>query len=216
MCPRSPIRDEFVIEIALLLILSRLCGAENSVKGYLEDLAQRLQFWTKRRGAYPVVMTDYHYLVEHPFDRSDEHFEKYTCASVLYPLLIAWLDEMGMSDSREKLVSCIRDTLVHTTHQIWVPDENTEENIWFGDVDHGTAITGLPLCENTAQYRSFLSAMLEAHTTFESLSAIRSGLWPVLLMACRHFRLPVPPQLWLLDLSSEEAAENGNQSSEAI
>ena len=34
-------------------------------------------------------------------------------------------------------------------------------------------------------------------------------------MACRHFRLPVPPQLWLLDLDSEETME-GTQSDEAV
>ena len=173
LCLRSPIRDDFMIEISLLLMLSRFCGAENSVKGYLEDLVQRLQFSITRRGAYPVVMTEYHYLVAHPLNRSDKYFERFTRASVLYPLLIAWLDEMDLSDSRETLVSCIRDTLAHTTHQIWVPDENTEGKIWVGDMEHGTAITGLPLCESTAQYRSFLSAMLEAHTAFESLSAIK-------------------------------------------
>jgi len=32
---------------------------------------------------------------------------------------------------------------------------------------------------------------------FEELSANKSGYWPVILTACRHYRLPVPPQFWI-------------------
>jgi len=32
---------------------------------------------------------------------------------------------------------------------------------------------------------------------FDGLSAIALGHWPVLLTACRHHSLPIPPHLWL-------------------
>lgn len=31
---------------------------------------------------------------------------------------------------------------------------------------------------------------------FDKLSAITTGYWPIVLAACHHFRLPVPPQFW--------------------
>jgi hypothetical protein len=32
---------------------------------------------------------------------------------------------------------------------------------------------------------------------YTRLSAIQLAHWPILVMACRHSRLPLPPQLWL-------------------
>ena len=38
----------------------------------------------------------------------------------------------------------------------------------------------------------------DEHPSFEDLSTTKKGLWPILLAACRHFRMPVPPQLWFV------------------
>ena len=203
-CLQSPIRDDFMIEIALFMILAQICESESSVLGYFKNVVQRLGFAIRRRGPYPVPMTDYHDLIEHPVNKSDEYFRKHTRGSVLYPLLIAWLDRLGLGEEREEFVSCIKDELPHTTQQIWMPDGSTEDKIWAGRANHGVAITGLPLCEEAEHYRSFLVKAVEKHPAFQDLSAIKCGLWPIVLMACRHYRLPVPPQLWFLESRSQD------------
>lgn len=195
---RSPMRDDFAIEIALFMILAQLCGASNNVSGYLQDIAERVQFSIRRRGIYPVPMTDYHDLVEHTEDKSDKYFEKHTRASVLFPLLVALLDMLHLPETRGHLASCIKSELPHSTQQIWVPDENTDEKLWIGETDHGVAITGLPLCDDPARYSEFLDKLIRDQSAFNDLSTTKSGLWPILLMACRHYRLPVPPQFWFV------------------
>ena len=195
---KSPIRDDFAIEIALFMILAHLCGASKNVSGYLQEMVVRVQFSIRRRGTYPVPVTDYHDLVEHPVDKSDKYFEKSARASVLFPLLVALLDRLHLFEARGLLASCIKSELSHSTQQIWVPDENTDEMLWTGGKDHGVAITGIPLCDDPARYSAFLNNLIKDQSAFNDLSTTKSGFWPILLMACRHYRLPVPPQLWFV------------------
>ena len=200
---KSPIRDDFAIEITLFLILAQFCGAISIASEILEDMVLRVVFSIKRRGAYPISMANYHDLAGHPMDRSDEYFEEHTRGSVLYPLLVAWLDRLNLRKSRGRLASCIEKDLQHTTQQVWVPDYDTDEKLWSGSTDHGVAIPGLPLCGDPLQYTTLLNKIIVDHAAFNDLSTTRTGLWPILLMACRHFRLPVPPHLWFLEIANQ-------------
>ena len=205
---RSPIRDDFAIEIALFMLLAQVCRSTPAVSAYLDEMTERVKFSIERRGAYPVPKTDYHDLIGHPLDRSDGYFETHTRASVLYPLLFGWLDRLGLHDTRDLLASCIQKDLPHTTQQVWMPDGNTDEKFWTGDTEHGVGITGLPLSDGPARYHAFLDKALEDHSAFDGLSTTKSGLWPIFLMACRHYRLPVPPQLWFLGTQSRGSGED--------
>ena len=203
----SPIRDDFAIEIALFMILAQVCRSTPAVSAYLDEMTIRVKFAIEGRGAYPVPKTDYHDLICHPLDRSDGYFETHTRASVLYPLLFGWLDRLGLHDTRDLLASCIQKDLPHTTQQVWMPDGDTDEKFWTGDTEHGVAITGLPLCDGPARYHAYLDKALEDHSAFDDLSTTKSELWPIFLMACRHYRLPVPPQLWFLGTQSQDSVE---------
>ena len=204
---KSPIRDDFAIEITLFLILAQTCGAERTVAEILEETVLRIVSSIERRGAYPIVTTNYHDLVRHPINQSLENFKENTSGSVLYPLLVAWLDKLGLQESRDRLASCIEKDLQHTTQQIWVPDKDTDEKLWSGSTNHGVGIIGLPLCGSPAQYTKFLNQIAVDHAAFNYLSTTRTGFSPILLMACRHFRLPVPPQLWFLEIDSQDSED---------
>lgn len=201
---KSPIRDDFAIEITLFLILAQTCGAISTVSGILEEMVLRIVFSINCRRAYPVTTLNYHDLAEHPRNQSDEYFQDHTRGSVLYPLLIAWLDRLGLRESRNQLASCIEKNLQHTTQQIWVPDGNTDEKLWSGGTAHGEEITGLPLCGDPVQYSTLLDKIVIDHASFNDLSTTRTEFSPIFLMACRHFRLPVPPQLWFLETVNQD------------
>ena len=197
---KSPIRDDFAIEIALFMILAQVCGAVDAVSGYLEEMAYRLKFSIEWRTAYPVPTVDYNDLVGHPINQSDEYFERHTRGSVLYPLLVAWLERLGRQDARNALVACIKKELPHMTQQGWVPNGNTDERFWTGSTKHGVAIPGLPICEKPPRYAELLDRANADHTAFNDLSTTKYGLFlPIFLMACRHFRMPVPPYLWFFE-----------------
>ncbi len=197
---QSPLRDDFAIEVGLFLTLAQACDSVERVAGYVVNLAHRLAFALKRRGHFPVTIVDYADLVDHPVSRSDQYFEESTKGSVLYPLLVAWLDELGEKDVRNYLVVSIGENLSHSTQQVWVPDELTDECLWEGKKSHGVGLGSVPLSLEPARYREFLDKLIADHNEFNTLSTTRVGMWPLFLMACRHFRLPLPPHFWFVDL----------------
>ena len=206
---KSPIRDDFAIEFTLFLILAQTCCDISAISAYLEEIVPRIVSSINRRGAYPIATSNYHDLVGHPMDQSDEYFEDHTRSSVLYPLLVAWLERLGLHKSRDLLASCIEQDLQHTTQQVWMPDGNTDEKLWSGSTDHGEeiTITGLPLCANSLKFIQFLEKIIVDHACFNDLSTTKTGRWPILLMACRHFRISVPPQLWVLDFVNQDSED---------
>ncbi len=209
---KSPIRDDFAIEIALFMLLAQVCGTVDAVSGYLEQMAYRLKFSIERRTAYPVPSTGYNDLVGHPANRSDEYFKQHTRGSVLYPLLVAWLDRLNLRGARDALAACIEKNLSHTTQQVWVPNGNTDERLWVGRRDHGVAIPDLPICEGPSRYAELLDRVIADHTAFNDLSTTKYELFaPIFLMACRHFRMPIPPHLWFLEVPDSSSAEELGQ-----
>ena len=209
---KSPICDDFSIEITLFMILAQICNAVDNVSAYLEDMAQRLRFSIDRHFSYPVPGMNYYDLIEHSHDRSDEYLEEHTHGSILYPLLIAWLDKLSLNETRNILTSCIENHLSHTTQQVWVPDGKTDEMLWKGNLNNGVAISVKP-CETPQHYAALLNRIIADHdSAYNNLSTTKSGLWPILLMACRHFRMPVPPHLWFSENTNQREEEELTES----
>lgn len=194
---KSPIRDDFAIEIALFMILAGICDCVKSVSAFLNDVAFRLDFSIRRRGPYPIPSEDYHELIVHPADTSDEYLKSKTIGSVLYPLLIAWLDILGNDKARDRLSKTLSEHLGHCTHQVWIPDDKTDQLIWRGDREHGVPVPGLELHSEAQAYVDVLTQAFKDYPAINEISAIRAKYWPMLLLACRHHRMPVPPQLWV-------------------
>jgi hypothetical protein len=45
--------------------------------------------------------------------------------------------------------------------------------------------------------------------SFEELSAMRWGIWPLVMMACRHNRFPLPPNFWVTALPAASEPDGG-------
>jgi hypothetical protein len=78
-----------------------------------------------------------------------------------------------------------------------MPDESSEEGIYTGNHDHGVTLTDLPLSTSCSELLKTLRDDCQGSKDFGALSAIATGFWPMILTACRHHRLPVPPQFWI-------------------
>ena len=203
----SPIRDDYAIEIALFMMLACHCRVVESVSGFLVGMVDRLSFSIKRRSRYPITSRSYHDLINHPVNQSDDYFRKNTEGSALYPLLIAWLDAIEKSEIRNLLSETLRENLEHCTQQVWLPDEETDKLLWIGRRDHGVAIPGLDLSTDAKAYRDVLDMACNDHPAINDVSAIRFGFCPMFLLACRHYRMPVPPQLWFPGGTHTEVGE---------
>ncbi|TGU74585.1 chemotaxis protein [Geomonas terrae] len=196
-----PVCDRQATDVALFLQLWLASELDPvGISSWLQEMAGRLIFTIHIRGRYPTSSSDYRELVDHPRDRSDEYFKEATAGSTLIPLIAAWLQALGHGDTVEALSTLIREDLAHCTLQLWTPDASSESQLYLGDNIHGCALSDIPLAEGGAQLLATISEGARKSTGFKDLSPIKTNFWPILLVACRHHQLPVPPGFWIESL----------------
>lgn len=197
-----PISDRQGTDIALFLqlwLVSRLDAT--GVISWLREMASRLAFAMRTRGRYPSCSADYRELAEHPRARSDEYFREATAGSTVIPLIAAWLQALGEMGVVETLSTLVREELEHCTLQLWMPDATSEVELFVGNNSHGRALCDLPLAEGGPQLLATIAEACRMDTVFEDLSPNKMGFWPVILVACRHHQLPIPPGFWINSLT---------------
>jgi hypothetical protein len=201
-----PLMDEQAIEMALFLGLAAQMGhADADIKNWLAEMVHRLNMTVRGHGRYPTALRDYTDLIVHPKAHTDEYRQEVTPGSVLVPLLLAWvtaLNDQGSVSALEKLKA---GPLAHCTLQLWLPDEDSEEHIYLNDAVHGVALADLPVSGAGQDLLRVLAAASKSAEGFNNLSAVKSGYFPVILTACRHYRLPVPLPFWISLLVPPEA-----------
>lgn len=197
-----PICDRQGTDIALFLQLWLVSGLDAmGVTSWLKEMVNRLTFTIRTRSRYPSSFSDYHDLAEHPRDRSDDYFKEATSGSTVIPLIAAWMQALGLTDEVDTLSKLVRKELEHCTLQLWMPDATSEAELYVGDNSHGLALCDLPLEEGGPQLLSTIAEACHKNKAFENLSPIKTGFWPVILVACRHLKLPIPPEYWIKSLT---------------
>ena len=78
-----------------------------------------------------------------------------------------------------------------------MPDETSDAHLYVGDAIHGRAVCDLPLTEGPREFLSTLAKVARNNPAFDGLSANTKGFWPLILVACKHYRLPIPPAFWI-------------------
>ncbi|AZC95178.1 chemotaxis protein [Pseudomonas chlororaphis] len=201
-----PITDRQGTSIALFLQLWLISGLDaEGVTSWLQEMAYRLTFAIHTRGRYPSSLSDYRDLSEHPRNRSDEYFKEATAGSTIIPLLAAWLHALGATEAVETLSRLVQKELKHCTLQLWLPDATTEEKFYVDDSSHGRALCGLPLNKGGGQLIATIAEACRIDADLQSLSPIKSGFWPVIMVACHHYQLPIPPGFWINSLMEPES-----------
>lgn len=197
-----PITDRQGTDIALFLQLWLISGLDAvEVTSWLQEMVNRLDFAVRTHGRYPSSASEYRELAEHPRDRSDDYFKEATAGSTVIPLIAAWLQALGQVEEVKRLSALVREELQHCTLQLWMPDATTEAELFVGDNIHGRALCDLPLGEGGPQLLTTIAEACRMDTAFEDLSPIKTGFWPVILVACRHYQLPIPPGYWIDSLT---------------
>lgn len=101
-----------------------------------------------------------------------------------------------MPDSIEIYGQLQADLLQHCEMQLWTPDDMSEAHLYLNDENHGRAISSLKVDDGPALV-STVAAACALHDDFQKLSAVRFNYPPIVLLACRHWRLPIPPQFYI-------------------
>jgi hypothetical protein len=213
-----PATDSQATDVALVLVLWVTTGGDRAgMAEWLTSMTQRLNFTMRIRSTYPIVSSDYRDLLLHPTDRSDEYFRQNTTGSTLIPLLAAWLSGMEETEATDAIAKLVKEKLEHCTMQLWLPDETSEDHLYLNTATHGQALTDLDVTDGKALIE-IIGKAVEEKSGCTSLSAFKTRNWPIVLLACRHWRLPVPPDFWISALSpvagsdTSEAASDGDHS----
>lgn len=192
-----PLKDDHSIDIALfLLLVTAANGSRHDAHAWLQEMTKRLALSFRTHGRYPCVFQDYRDLIVHPLERTDDYRREAASGSTLLPLLAAYLAHFSDHASLTELVELKNQELQHCTLQLWLPDQSSEEGFHTGRHDHGVSLTDLPLSETGGDLLEIINDACEKNIEFRQLSMMSTGNWPLLLIACRHHRLPVPPQFW--------------------
>lgn len=186
-----PIKDDQCIDVALGVLVFMLDNDKESIENWLTQMIDRAVFAYRFHKAYPCNTRAYHELLGHP--QPDETYrKKATEGSILYPFISILASLMELQEVHAAVKTFKRDELQHCNFQYWYPNDTSENHLYVNDEMHGTALSGIDVeavpedllrqvfdeCDNTPQ--------------FWELSAVKNGFWPIVLTACRHYRLPVP------------------------
>jgi hypothetical protein len=89
-----------------------------------------------------------------------------------------------------------REQLQHCNFQYWYPDDTTESHLYINNEMHGANLSGIDVEATPEDLLSQVFGECENMQQFWELSAVKYNFWPLVLMACRHYRLPVPLHLF--------------------
>ncbi|TGT40257.1 hypothetical protein [Mesorhizobium sp. M8A.F.Ca.ET.165.01.1.1] len=200
----TPLRDDHAIEITLVGIFLIQCNAHEFMANWVEQITLSSIFSHRTSGQYPCVFREYADLAMHP--KSGEGYrEEATVGSVLYPTLGVWLAMLNDNSSFRNLAEFHAKNMKHSTWQLWLPDETSEEHFYVDSAVHGSCIAPLTTSGGPEAFLEQINREIVACTEFGELSAVQYGQWPIALMACQIHRLPIPPHFLTMRLLPGEA-----------
>lgn len=200
----SPFKDDHMIEAALVMYLAQQTSSCRQFMPWFHVMADNTSFALLTNTSYPTCFRDYNDLLAHPVSNEQEYIDEACVGSVLYPYLFIWLQYCDEQAFIEEFSRRLSQKIPGCTHQAWFPDEETDQKIWRGDTYHGICVTDLSPARGNAEIADALNlAIKECGAIFE-MTAMKRGLVPLFLTACRHYRLPIPPTLWIPPQSNSD------------
>lgn len=191
-----PAKDEHAIDICIAAsLLMMIDDNRGFVRSWLAEMLERARFSYKTNGRYPCVLRAYSELLEHPKSSDTEYRENATSASILYPIIALWAALLEDDATFSKLSQMQQELLQHCTFQLWYPDDNSEPHFYANSDSHGATLANLVLNRSRSDFLDQVFGECEQTTHFEELSAVKFGYWPLIIVACRHYRLPIPLHL---------------------
>lgn len=191
-----PLKDDQAIDISLAILLLLMQGkSDKFILGWLHEIMDRAIFSLKVSGKYPCNLHTYAELLEHPRNEQD-YLENSTAGSVLYPMISLFACICGDQSLYDKvnLVQC--ENLPHCNFQLWFPDNISEDHLYSNSEIHGATLSNLSTMQSIKAFAEQIFGECDQSNQFHDLSAAQYGIWPTILVACRHYRLPIPAHLF--------------------
>lgn len=183
-----PVKDDQAIDIMIALMLLGLDREHRAtIETWLSEMLGRAAFAYQTHGPYPCTLHKYSELLER--GDSDERREELTEGSILYPTIALWAALLDSQDLYVQVAEFKKRYLGHCNFQVWYPDETSEKHFYLDSDGHGAVLSHVAVDRPANELLTQLFEECETSGSFDTLSVIEAGLWPVLVVACRHYRL---------------------------
>ncbi|MFV0664765.1 hypothetical protein [Denitromonas sp.] len=195
---RLPTKDDQTIDVLMAVWLLAIAGNNGAfIKSWLAEILERARFSLRTNGKYPCILSSYTDLLEHPKSSDDKYRKDATAASILYPYIALWAALLGDEEIYNKVASIKREILSHCTFQFWYPDDQSEKHFYTNDDSHGAAFAEVTLECSMDEFLTQVFGECEESPQFNDLSAVKASWWPLIVAACRNYRLPLPLHFFL-------------------
>lgn len=201
----SPRLDDNSIDINLALIFFIINGDVDFAKEWLRNLVSKVYFAITKKQNYPISSDNLEELAQIEHGTFGE--EKLMLgATWLIPSLVIWCTLLDMEEEYSCLTQKIIAPNSDLAPQLWHPIEDAYDNFYFGasalsqgetEVNINFELRLLEMKEKISRFRS-----VERFDIFKFSPALKKNLLGIELLACKHFRIPVPPMFiysWLAD-----------------
>lgn len=191
-----PAKDDQAIDI--FITASLLALDENNyddVKKWLAEMLARAIFAYQVHGHYPCILHSYSDLLSHPKSSDNEYRKNVTSGSILYPIIALWAAALNDEETYKNIAYLKQKHLQHCNFQFWYPDECSEAHFYTDGVSHGAVLSNVCVDRPKEEFLAQVFGECDQSPHFKELSAIKFNWWPLVVVACRHYRLPLPLHL---------------------
>ena len=135
-------------------------------------------------------------MLEHPQQNNENYRQEITNGSILFPMIAFWAGLLGDNKLYTQVQTLKEKYLAHCNFQFCYPDESSEEHLYINSDIHGATLSNACINQPMDEFLKQVFGECEKTPHFKTLSAVENGMWPIVLIACRHYRFPVPVYLW--------------------
>ncbi|MEM1189666.1 MAG: hypothetical protein AAGI72_14125 [Pseudomonadota bacterium] len=187
----QPMKDDHCIDIALGVLLLLYLDEKTNISGWLSQIADRVTFAYDLHQQYPCTLSEYHELLEHA-QKDDGYRTRVTAGSTLHPMIAIVSAMIGDIDLFEAIKDLKMRRLDHCNFQYWYPDSNSENHLYVNDRGHGATLSDVRVEGEPEELLQQVFGECDNMPQLNDLTAVKARFWPLVLIACRHYRLPIP------------------------
>ncbi|GAB3038549.1 hypothetical protein GCM10027285_23210 [Oleiagrimonas citrea] len=198
----SPRYDENAIDLSMAFMLLFGTGNSEAAKAWLDELANRVSYCLRTSKCFPVSTDSFDDLVALEIgELTEEEVGKLKDLSTLVPTLMYWSVVFEHDALYRKLQNIQGSAFDGICLQLWYADEATESFVYRESAQYESGTTEAPIV-----FPADVDELIEgekkkldskAIVGLDTFSAVRYGMFVMVMMACRHYRTPFPPQFWM-------------------
>lgn len=188
-----PVQDDQAIDVSIATFLLLLdVNNHDFVKQWLAEILKRASFAYQVHGQYPCNLRSYSKLLSHPNENDIAYRKEVTNGSILYPLISLCAAILQDEETYNYVADFKKEFLQHCNFQFWYPDEFSETNFYTNSDLHGAVLSNVFVDRSSNEFLAQVFGECDETPYFKEMSAVKFDWLPLVIVGCRHHRLPLP------------------------